>query len=119
MGDECRGIGRWVEGYLFLTVHGTLGQGETVTLQALDAATGTIQPVRETFAFDADFYGGMEAPVILHFGADDSSVSPIHSDGTTTQRIFSVSGVPQRQLRPGVNIIMRPDGIYVKRWLSK
>ena len=61
----------------------------------------------------------MEDPVILHFGADDSSVSPIHSDGTTTQRIFSVSGVPQRQLRPGVNIIMRPDGTYVKRWLSK
>ena len=119
VGDECRGIGRWVEGYLFLTVHGTLGQGETVTLQALDAATGTIQPVREKFAFDADFYGGMEDPVILHFGADDSSVNPIHSDGTATQRIFSVSGVPQRQLRPGVNIIMRPDGTYVKRWLSK
>lgn len=119
VGDECRGIGRWVEGYLFLTVHGTIGQGETVTLQALDAATGTIQPVRETFAFDADFYGGMEDPVILHFGADDSSVNPIHSDGTATQRIFSVSGVPQRQLRSGVNIIMRPDGTYVKRWLSK
>ena len=119
VGNECRGIGRWVEGYLFLTVHGTFGQGETVSLQALDAATGTIQPVRETFAYDADFYGGMEEPVILHFGADDSSVSPIHTDATATQRIFSVSGVPQRQLHPGVNIIMRPDGTYVKRWLSK
>lgn len=119
VGNECRGIGRWVEGYLFLTVHGTFGQGETVTLQALDAATGTIQPVRETFAYDADFYGGMEEPVILHFGADDSSVSPIHTDATATQRIFSVSGVPQCQLRPGVNIIMRPDGTYFKRWLSK
>lgn len=115
VGGECRGVGRWVEGKLFLTIHGTIGKGETITLQACDMQAGAIYPVTETFDFDGRYLGPIYNPIILHVGQEATSVTTLHGiDNSNVQRIFDLSGRQRRQMEQGVNIVKTVDGTVRK-----
>lgn len=108
--NECRGVGRWIDGKLFITVHGTFGQQETISLQAR-SASGEIQPVRETFNFDEQRFGTMFYPVVLHIGIESGVIAvPYSAASSAERRIFDTSGRQQQHLRQGVNIVLMPDG---------
>ena len=64
--DECRGIGRMIDGRLFLTIHGSLASEQTVTFRAYDHATGEEYAVSETILFDGGNIGTMASPMTLH-----------------------------------------------------
>ena len=110
---ECRGEGRWVEGKLFLTVHGTIGKGENITLQAADMQAGVIYPVQETFDFDGSYLGPFSSPIVLHLAQEATSVITLRGGGNE-QRIFDLSGRQRRQMEQGVNIVKTADGTVRK-----
>ena len=64
--DKCRGIGRYIDGLLYLTIHGTLANKEKVTFKAYENATTRELVVSETLAFDGMQTGTFSKPYQLH-----------------------------------------------------
>ena len=64
--DKCRGIGRYVDGLLYLTIHGTLANKEKVTFKAYENATARELVVSETLAFDGMQTGTISTPYQFH-----------------------------------------------------
>jgi len=64
---ECRGIGVYVNGMLYLTIYGN--GGETIHFQAADCDNDKLHGVMETFDFEADVLGSRHQPVALHIGS--------------------------------------------------
>lgn len=69
--DECRGIGQYVEGKLFMTIHDNLAANRTVSFKAFDHVTGEERSIPERFAFENVMKGSMKAPFALHVNATD------------------------------------------------
>ena len=63
-GDECRGIGQYVKGVLFLSVHGD--KPAPVTFVAVDTETGEAYSVKERVDFIEDALGSVAEPYSLH-----------------------------------------------------
>ena len=63
---DCRGVGRYVEGKMFMTIHGELSNPATITFKAVENATGRHYDVEETLSFGNQLYGTMANPVKLH-----------------------------------------------------
>ena len=64
-GDECRGVGVYVDGYLFMTVYGGT-KGESISFKALENATGEELAVKETVRFGEETIGTLSQPFVLH-----------------------------------------------------
>lgn len=62
-GDECRGIGEYVEGKLFLTIHGN--ENDRITFKAIENATGKEYRIYESVSFDEAHVGTMISPMNL------------------------------------------------------
>ncbi len=117
-GEECRGVGRWVGDKLFITVHGTIGQDETITFRAYEPTTGEVMTVDETVTFNGQCLGSLGSPMALHVGGTATIISgQWHEDGTA--RVYSSSGRLLNQPRQGVNIIVRPNGTVKKELRTK
>lgn len=65
VGDECRGVGVYAEGYLFITVHGGK-KGENISFKALENATGKSLSITETVRFGEATIGSLTQPFALH-----------------------------------------------------
>jgi len=65
-GDECRGIGTYIDGLLYLTIHGTLTDKETVTFKAYENATAKNLKIKEKFTFEETQKGTISEPFPLH-----------------------------------------------------
>ncbi|MBO4850991.1 MAG: T9SS type A sorting domain-containing protein [Prevotella sp.] len=72
---ECRGIGRYVEGRLFMTIHGDLAQPGTISFKAVENATGRPFDVEETLTFGNQRYGTLASPVKLHLRSTTDDVA--------------------------------------------
>ena len=67
-GTECRGIGKSVNGVIFMNIH---GEGkENITFLAVENNTGKFVSVEETIPFQNDVVGSLQAPYILHVEGD-------------------------------------------------
>ena len=66
VGDECRGIGRMVDGRLFLIIHGSLANEQIVSFRAYDLATSQEYAISESILFDGENVGTMASPMALH-----------------------------------------------------
>ena len=51
-GNECRGIGKYVDGLLFITVHGHLLERQEITFKAISNATNELYGISETIVFE-------------------------------------------------------------------
>ena len=112
-GDECRGVAKEVGDKLFITIHGTVGQDEIITLRAFDVELGQELAVAEYFTFQGQRLGSLDAPFELHLGSVVSAVESVSARGGDA-RIFDVNGRERTQLQPGVNIIVQADGTVRK-----
>lgn len=65
VGDECRGIGEWVSGTLFLTIYGDLESATPVTFRAIDNATDHEYEIKESALFDNTLVGSVASPFHL------------------------------------------------------
>ena len=65
-GSECRGIGKYVNGLLFLTIHGTLSDSRQVSFKAVENLTGKELSIIETVNFNGQHIGTIAQPMILN-----------------------------------------------------
>lgn len=65
-GNECRGVGKYVDNKLFMTIHGTITDGETINFKAYENATGQEYDISESIVFNGQQEGSFTSPVALH-----------------------------------------------------
>lgn len=65
-GDECRGVGKYVNDILFLTIHGTISKDQNVTFKAWENATGNEYTIKETIKFQGQQAGSYQSPMALN-----------------------------------------------------
>lgn len=64
--DDCRGIGSYIDGVLYLTIHGTIANKEKVSFKAFENATGNEWRIAETVSMDGIHLGTPVSPYPLH-----------------------------------------------------
>lgn len=102
-GDECRGVGQYVKGILFLSVYGD--QSVPITFLAAERATGEVYTILETVDFYAGVLGSVKAPFALHLG-EAMDVNAIETDGVRTTSITNILGQKVNRMDvPGIYII--------------
>lgn len=137
-GNECRGVGEYVDGKLFLTIHGN--SNDAITFKAIENATGKEREIIENLSFDETPLGSMGSPNILNLdtnsGIDnvysyDLNIYPnpvrdimfIEGDITdvTGIKVITVSGITlisTDSFEHGINVTTIPDGVYVAAILT-
>lgn len=106
-GEECRGVGRYADGMLYLSVY---GQGnETLSFTLYDATTMESEEMTSTVTFKADMVGTVTEPAVLVAG-NHVAITQIAADGAAAQGIYSISGFAvQRANLPGLYIQQGTD----------
>ncbi len=100
-GNECRGIGKYVDGVLYLSVYGN--GNEKISFVAIDRETEEEFEVSETLTFVADVVGSVNAPFYLHINGA-TGVENIEST-TSTENIYNIQGQKMNSITQG--------GIYI------
>lgn len=137
-GNDCRGIGEYVDGKLFLTILGN--QDDAIKFKAIENATGKEYEIKQILSFDEHPIGTIGNPYKLELGessgidnvyAYDLNIYPnpvrniMFIEGDITDvigvKVISVSGVTlisAEEFEHGVNVISIPDGVYVAAILT-
>ena len=106
-GDECRGVGKFENGILYLSVYGEAN--EAIRFVAVDMNTDELYDLKETVAFQADMLGTVKAPYALHFGST-TGINHVVGESGTVEGIYHINGMrvttPQQ---PGVYVIKSVD----------
>lgn len=87
---ECRGVGRYVDGLLWMNIYGD-GM-ENITFKAADELTGQVHAVKEVLPFRADIVGSMKSPLILNIGEATGIASLKLCKDIESVSYYSVSG---------------------------
>lgn len=132
-GKECRGIGEYIDGKLFITIHGN--PNDAISFVAFENATGLERSIKETVSMEEHPIGTVAAPFKLSMNGD-SGVDNIYSsnlniypnpvrdvmylDGDLSEikliKIIDISGailISTDVFEEGVNVTGIPDGIYI------
>lgn len=105
---ECRGVGKYVDGKLFITVYGNAG--DEITFRAADASTGIVYDVTETLTLDETVNGSRKAPLSLHIGEATDIASVKTSSAFSSITYFTLGGVSA-----GSDIHSLTPGVYVAK----
>lgn len=76
-GNECRGIGKYADGKLFIAIHGTMANGEKINFKAYENATGTEFNVSESITFNGQQEGSFVAPYRLNVNNDATGIGEV------------------------------------------
>lgn len=76
-GKECRGVGKYEDGKLFLTIHGTIAKGESISFKAFENATGTEYNISENIVFNGQQEGSFTAPYRLNVNIDPTDIGDV------------------------------------------
>ncbi len=68
VGDECRGIGQYEAGKLFMTIHGNVSAAEEVHFKAYNPTLNQEAEIEERLTFGNVMHGTMKQPAALHIG---------------------------------------------------
>lgn len=106
-GDECRGVGKFENGILYLSVYGEAN--EAIRFVAVDMNTDELYDLKETVAFQADMLGTVKAPYALHFGST-TGINHVVGESGTVEGIYHINGMRvTTPLQPGVYVIKSVD----------
>ena len=108
---ECRGVGKVVGELLFLTVHGSLGSSETITLQAYENDANRVWHIAEQFRFDGERRGTMEQPIVLTLCDGITDIDQIATE-RERKAAFTLDG---RVIRRHANNAPISHGVYIVR----
>lgn len=78
-GNECRGIGKYVDGKLFLTIHGTIANNERISFRAYENATGSEYKVSESIDFNGQQEGTFITPYRLNVNNESTGIDEVSS----------------------------------------
>jgi hypothetical protein len=110
-GEECRGVGKVVSDLLFITVHGTIAEGETVTFRAYDPASGKYYLADDEIVFQGQCLGAVASPMPLHIRntttgiADDRLSSPVMQH---PEAVYDLQGRKLSTIHYPLSTIHRP-----------
>ncbi len=108
-GEECRGLGKFVNGRLYLAVYGNKAN-ETIRFRAVNRENGDEWGISETLSFTADKVGSWLAPVQLNLG-EPTGIHEVTASGWQGKAIYNLMGIRVNSLdQEGVYII---NGIKV------
>lgn len=121
-GSECRGIGRYVEGHLFITVHGN--QGDEISFRAYDAEHDQYYNLAEMLSFSETVLGTLTDSFQLTMGdvLDIRNIQlPQHADqitlvdlaGNVVKHLHDanpVQAIQQSQVPAGTYILRVQEG---------
>lgn len=117
---ECRGVGKYIEGTLFITIHGE--GGEDITFRAADANTGIVYDVAETLTFTSDLLGTRLAPLFLTLSSATDIASLRNSPAVMHAECYTLDGVrvanSTNSLTKGVYVVkysLRDGTVIVKK----
>lgn len=113
-GEECRGIASVVGDKLFITVHGTVKDNETISFRVYDETKGESLSVSETIVFEGQSLGNLKSPMPLHAETVTTGISGV-ATMYDVRTIHSISGKRLGGLQRGVNIVTKTDGTTRKR----
>ena len=65
VGDDCRGIGKWIDDRLYLLIHGTDGMLDEIEFKGYNHATGETVPLVNVLTFGNLALGSIHQPVEL------------------------------------------------------
>ncbi len=77
-GTECRGVGKFVKGVLFLGVQGE--GGENIKFYAMNNETEEIYDVTEQLNFTGDRQGSFNAPYSLHISGEATDIANLNAE---------------------------------------
>lgn len=108
---ECRGMGKYIDGKLFITIYGD--GSEHITFKASDAS-GIVYDIKESYTFASDVHGNRKSPVTLTIGSatDIATLKTNPSIGSVSY--YSLSGIPV-----GTSKHSLAQGIYVAKYTLK
>lgn len=134
-GTECRGIGKCVQGVIFMNVHGE--GAEDITFLAAHNEKEYIVDIQESMTFTSDAVGSFRSPYALHLGDETVGVAERYAQLgvwptlATTQITVSLGGRPIDRLtltstdgktvrvkatgnaQEVINVTSLPAGIYI------
>ena len=91
VGEECRGIGTWIDQRLYLPIHGTAGD-EVVVFKAIEKASGAVYRLNERVAFQAEVLGSVAAPYQLTLGGVVTEIEAVHGVESSSSDIYHLKG---------------------------
>ena len=65
-GSECRGIGQYIDGIIYMTIHGTIDNAETLSFKAYENAMGKELNITETITMNGQHEGTISSPKVLN-----------------------------------------------------
>lgn len=77
-GDECRGVGRFIDGRLFLTIHGTSSIREAIRFVLYDRDECSELQIHEQLLFGNRLEGSLAKPYTLHVD-ENSAIDIVYS----------------------------------------
>lgn len=110
---ECRGIGQWVNGRIYLTSYGE--GGEKLEFYALDETTNELFPIVESLTFYSGINGTQKEPLTFNIGNGEATdiEEIMHSNSVygETEGYYNLTGtLVSRKAAP------RTKGIYIKKF---
>ena len=108
-GQECRGVGKQVGDKLFITIHGTVADKESIVFCAYEHATERTLPISETIMFQGQCLGRLESPMPLHTQPMPTRIGEL-PDMSDIRAIYTPDGKRLSRLNRGVNIVVKNDG---------
>lgn len=107
VGDECRGVAKFEDEALFLSVYGN--EAADVKFKAFNIHTGAMYDLTETLTFSADMAGSVQNPVKLHLGMENTGIHTITAP-SPVNGIYTINGVKlNKAARPGFYIMKGTD----------
>lgn len=101
--NECRGVGKYENGILYLSIYGNAG--EAIQFVGIDMNTDEVYHFKETVAFVADILGSNKSPYQLHVGST-TGIEMVEDYQSSTGGMYNIDGMRVKKAqRPGVYII--------------
>ena len=107
-GSECRGVGQYIDGIIYMTIHGSIDNAETLSFKAYENAMGNELSITETITMNGQHEGTISSPKILNASGTPTGINHI----TTGFTIYP------RPLRNYLYINGETSNISVVRMLS-
>ena len=113
VGDECRGVAKYINGKYFLSVYGD--KKATVNFVVVDKETGESYTVDETVDFNADVLGSVSAPYPIYI-VTPTGINGITADAPSVKGIYNMMGQKVKSAsRGGVYVINGRKSVVTKR----
>ena len=91
VGEECRGIGKYVNGKIYLTVHGGNSASEQVRFVAIENASGKLIDIKEQTEFKSDALGTAKSPFRMTFGTP-TVINGINDGSASSSDVYNLGG---------------------------